>query len=130
MHEAYGITAAIIDALPAASTPTLCSIYIRGLAKLPSGQTDPNAAPVLLPNHELLDCRIGPMIKIRPTDKQEKRELVVRDRIERHVFLRGYYNLVTVGMLCLVNGYFFTIVGVNHDSNRILTRLHLEIVAV
>jgi hypothetical protein len=130
MHEAYGITSAIVDGLPAASTTRLGSVYTKGTTTLPSGQRDPNATPVLLASHGDLECRVGPMIDIRPTDKIERREKVERSRIERHVMMRGYYPLILVDMLFVVDSITYRIVGVNHDSNHILTRLHVELITV
>jgi hypothetical protein len=68
------------------------------------------------------------MIKIRPTDKLEHRTQIDRARAERHVMMRGYYPAIIVSMYCHVDGVDYLIVGVNHDSNHIVTRLHLELV--
>jgi hypothetical protein len=126
--NAYGVGPAILGAIGAVHFPDTVSIYSVGPTVLPSGQPDPDAAPVARPGLANLVARVGPMIRIRPTDRLDKRDDFTRVRIERHVMLKTYQPTIVPGNLCEYGSEFFEIYGVEHDGNHILTRLRLVVV--
>jgi len=90
--------------------------------KVPSGET----AVAGLVN---ISCRIGPLIELRPTDKERRSSDANILVTARQCKLNGYFSTIKANaMVAQVDGVSYPIVGVEHDGNLHSTRLRLEII--
>ena len=95
-----------------------------------------NAANQLVPSGEApigglvnISCRLGPLIRERPTDLERRGSDVSSLKTSRQCKLNGYFpQIVANTMVAQVDDISYSIVGVEHDGSRFTTRLRLEIV--
>jgi hypothetical protein len=109
------------------SWPSLCTIqtitYINTPGqRVPSGGTD-------VPNLIDIPCRIASLREAMPSDVEKMSATVISMSRQRKVYLDGYYPTIQAGtMRAVVDGVPYLIRGVDSDSERVFTRLFLEII--
>jgi len=68
------------------------------------------------------------MLRIQATEVRALAEIM--DKGLRHCLLNDYYPAITADLWALVDGVTYDILGVEHDSQKQMTRLQLQLVTV
>ena len=107
--------------------PDLCTIKLKNLATSPSGQPLPAGEPIPIDGMIDIPCRIGPLILVRPTDKEIRGIKITSQYENRQCKLNGYFPAIDpFSMVATVNDREYDIMGLEHDGNRFSSRMTLQ----
>ena len=110
-----------------AHAPSRCTVQTITYTNSASNQPIPTGA-VDLAGVVNVECSLGALIRLRPTDTQVRTGGVEDVRTLRQCRLNGYFPVVVPGMQAVVDSVIYPIIGVDCDSLRFSTRLRLEII--
>lgn len=108
--------------------PSVCTILAVTYTTNDDNQTIPSGV-VAVEGLVDIPCRIGPIIKERPTDDEIRTQDIYSDFTRRYLKLNKYCpEIMERIQQAVVDDVTYEIRGVEHDSERFSTRLRLEII--
>lgn len=105
---------------------SLCTVRDRNPTVGGDGQDVDNPTDVI--GMVAIPCRLSPIIQIRPTDTEARRNQITEQNESRQCALFGLFNVDPTTQQAVVDGVVFRIEGVEFDGEPINTRLRLQIV--
>lgn len=112
--------------------PSRCTIYQIAITLDAANQPIPTTPTLVL---RPVECRIGPLILIRPSDAEIRDQKVTEVYAHREIKLNGYYPQITphymnasVTTAPSTTPEVWHIVGVEEDGNKFSTRIRVEVI--
>jgi hypothetical protein len=112
----------MLQAVPAGVYPSLCTVQVGSGAQDAYGHEETVWGDLV--GHVGIACRIAP----RGASERAQAEQIYAETTHI-VSLAGYYPGILPTMQAVVDGFAYGIEGVEHDGNRVTTRLYVRSVA-
>lgn len=107
--------------------PSKCTVQLLNETDTPGGPVP--GAPTNIIGMINLQCRLGPLILIRPTDTEDRTGRNTTEIKTRQLKINGYFPQIDAAtMQIVVDNETFSILGNEEDGNQLSTRLRLEVI--
>jgi hypothetical protein len=111
--------------LPAAWFPSVLTAYSPTKTTVAGGQETRTFTVAIYTN---VACRKSPNVQMRPANTEYRKGEgdFVREVSEWHVVCKSYCPLITPECQVDIDGSRYDVLGVEHDGNNTVTRLHVS----
>lgn len=122
------LVASVVASMPDGTFPSLATVKYHDGTRLPGGKLDDSPGHWMnLAGHVNLKCRVAPIVKERPTGREDRNQRLEVGIQDEHLVFQGYYpGIKRNHRIVLDDGRDFNVIDVDHDGNKVLTRLRIE----